>query len=450
MPYAILSLTIPPHQHQRPQLNTGTVPRSYGIMSAHALQGGRSMPLFKYWALDKAGKTIIATMDAAGTQEVKELLRNRNLIPARIIEFDQRESVSWWRELFAGTVELKTKVAFTRQLSVLLKAGIPLLEAMTLLIDQFEGYFKRVLIKVKDDLKEGKALADAMSGYPKIFNNVYIQLVRAGEASGGLEKILDRLTTQLERSDELNKKISGAMIGPILMISLAVGLMVAASLWVIPSIANMLTEMNIPLPGITEAILTFSHILTNYWYFIIAAIAFTTVLFMRWKSTPTGKHRLHGIILAIPVVAQVSKTKAVVQFSNTLGMLLEAGVNLSEALDIVCNIVENQVLVEHLREARLNIIKKGKIAKFLKETGMFPAVANYMIQTGEESGNLAEMLLQVGSDYETSLIETTDALTAALSPIMTFVVAGVAVIIALALFLPMTQMTQGLDMNPSM
>jgi type II secretory pathway component PulF len=404
------------------------------------------MPLFQYQALDQQGKAVSATIDASSIQEVKEVLRSKNLIPAKIKETDQAENISIISQMFSGSIDLKTKVLFTRQLSVLLKASVPLLDAITLLIQQFESLFKQILINIRDDLKEGKSLADAMDDYPKVFDNVYIQLVRAGEASGGLEKILDRLTVQLERSEEIKKKVAGAMTEPIMMISLSFFIVLGASTFVIPAIADTLVDMKIELPGITKMLIGFSDLVLGSWYWIAGIIFVAYALFLRWKSTPNGRLTLDTIYLRLPLISNFSRIKAVVQFSNTLGMLMEAGVNLAEALNIVSNIVENTVIVTQLHEARDNIIQKGKIARFLQQTGIFPPIATYMIQTGEESGNLSEMLLQVGSQYEDELQVTTDKLTAAINPAMKLLVAGVVVLIALALFLPMMQM---MDMGGS-
>ena len=166
--------------------------------------------------------------------------------------------------------------------------------------------------------------------------------------------------------------------------------------------------------------------------------------FLYWKKTPKGKYQIDALILQTPLVSYFAKTKAIVQFSKTLGMLLESGVNLSEALDIVCNIVDNKVLIQKLQEARDNIIKEGKIAKYLKKTGIFPAIATYMISTGEESGNLADMLLTVGNDYDAELEEITESLTSKISPIMMVIMAVIILFIILSIFLPIMEMGEGM------
>ena len=164
------------------------------------------------------------------------------------------------------------------------------------------------------------------------------------------------------------------------------------------------------------------------------------MFFSYWKSTKQGEYRFHSLLLRFPLTSYFSRTKAVVQFSQTLGMLLESGVNLSQALDIVCNIVDNKVLVKKLSEARDKIIKEGKIARYLKETGIFPNIASYMISTGEQSGKLGEMLSQVGLDYSKELTEITDGLTAAIAPIMTIFLAAIVGFIVISIFLPIMSM----------
>ncbi|MFC1854905.1 type II secretion system F family protein [Candidatus Dependentiae bacterium] len=215
---------------------------------------------------------------------------------------------------------------------------------------------------------------------------------------------------------------------------------IGASIFIVPPIAKTLKEMGSELPALTQSMLSMSSFFTEYWLIMLIALVVFLVVFLRWKGSKQGKSVLDKLFLRLPVVSKLSRTSAVVEFSKTLGMLQEAGVNLSDSLNIVCDVVENTILAEDLREARANIIKEGKIAKFLQQTGMFPPIAHYMIRTGEESGKLAQMLLQVGHDYEQEMEETIDALTEAISPVMTVVIGGVVLLIVLALFLPMMEM----------
>ncbi|KKQ48505.1 MAG: Type II secretion system F domain protein, partial [candidate division TM6 bacterium GW2011_GWF2_38_10] len=337
-------------------------------------------------------------------------------------------------------VDLKTVILFTKQLSVLLKSAVPLLQALELLIEQFEDPFRRIVISIKDGVKSGEPLAKELAKHPQIFTNVYVQLVRAGEASGKLDVILFRLTDYLLRSEETKKKVKKAMATPLM--TLGFSLLVVAGLLVglVPKLSGLFTKMGEDLPMPTVILMALSNFMLNHFTSFIVGLVVAIVAFMSWKSTPQGKLFLDELFLKLPLTAYFTKTKAVVQFSQTLGMLLESGVNLSQALDIVCNIVENKVLVEKLGLARDKIIKEGKIARYLKETGMFPNIASYMISTGEQSGKLADMLLTVGHDYEEELNDLSDGLTAKINPIMTMILGVIVLFIIAAIFLPIMGM----------
>jgi len=403
------------------------------------------MPLYKYDSFNRRGKKMTGTIDAASKQDAITILRGQGLMPTNVKETTAvRAEASFWKKLFRKKVDIRTKVLFTKQFSVLLKSGVPLLQAIELLTEQFEGDFKLVLINIKDGVKAGESLAREMSHYPKIFPNVYTQLVRAGEASGKLDVILNRLTSYLERTEETRKKVRKALAYPIAMLSFAILVVIGVLTFLVPRIKDMFSQMGKELPGPTQLLINMSDILMNNFVIISLIILGIVFAFVRWKSTPKGKFKFDELILKLPLVSYFSKTKAVVQFSKTLGMLLESGVNLAEALDIVCNIIDNEVLTQKLLEARDSIIKEGKIAKYLKKTEMFPAIASYMISTGEESGQLAQMLLTVGSDYDTQLTEITDSLTGKITPVMTIVMGVIVLFIILAIFLPIMQMSEGM------
>ena len=394
------------------------------------------MPLYQYDSFNRRGTKVAGTIDASSAQAAKEMLKGQGLMPTSIVEVQSDGGGSFLGSLFEKPIDAKTKVIFTKQLSVLLRSGVPLLQAIELLIEQFEGKFRRILIKIKDGIKSGEPLAKEMSKYPKVFSNVYIQLVKAGEASGKLDFILERLTSYLEKSEETKKRIKKAMSNPIMMLCFIVLIVTGLLTVVVPKISVMFEKMGKELPAPTKFLINVSNLFSNHFLLIAGGAAGIGLLFSYWKSTPAGKYRLDDIFLRFPMTAYFSRTKAVVQFSKTLGMLLDSGVNLSEALEIVCNIVDNRVLAKRLNEARDKIIKEGKIAKYLKETGIFPTIASYMISTGEQSGKLGEMLMTVGSDYDEELTEITDGLTAKISPIMTMLIGVIVGFIVISIFLP--------------
>ena len=405
------------------------------------------MPLYKYDSFNKRGEKVQGSIDASTEYEAKEMLKGQGLMPVSIKSTEGKSYSFSFGSIFEKKVDTKTKVIFTKQLGVLLKAGIPLLQSIDLLTNQFEGSFKRILISIKDGLQEGKSFAAQLALYPKVFPNVYVQLTKAGEASGKLEVILKRLTNYLERSEETKKHLKKAMSYPIIMISFALLVMVGVIYFLVPKIKDLFSKMGgqeLPMP--TQLLIDISDFCIQNFTIIISISIACVAGFIYWKNKPSGRYKIDEIILKAPIVSYFSKTKAIVQFCKTLGMLLESGVNLSEALDIVCNIVDNEVLTHKLREARDNIIKEGKIAKYLKKTGIFPPIATYMISTGEESGKLADMLLTVGNDYDNELIELTDGLTDKLAPIMMVIMAAIILFVILAIFLPIMLMGEGMGM----
>ena len=398
------------------------------------------MPLYRYDAYSRSGSKSSGTVDATSAAVAKEMLRAQGLMPTSLSEVKGDGAESFLAGLLEKPVDTKQVILFTKQLAVLLKSAVPLLQAIELLVDQFEGKFRRVLIAVKDAIKNGEPLAKEMAKHPKVFTNVYVQLVKAGEASGKLEPILERLVSYLERTEETKRKIKKAMTQPIIMLVFVVLVVVGLLTVLVPRLTSMFSKMGAQLPGPTQFLVTVSNFLTNNFAILTIGTVGFVVGFSYWKSTPRGKYQWDSLLLAMPMTAYFSRTKAVVQFSKTLGMLMESGVNLSEALDIVCNIVENKVLTVKLNQARDKIIKEGKIAKYLSETGIFPKIALYMISTGEQSGKLGQMLLTVGNDYEVELAELSDGLTDKINPIMTAVMGVIVGFIVVSIFLPMMSM----------
>ncbi len=398
------------------------------------------MPLFSHQSFNKKGELISGKIDATSLNAAKDLLRGQGLMPTKILSLEHGNAEHWYSFLFEKNIEFKSIILFTRQLSVLLRSGVPLLQAIELLTEQFDGQMQRVLISIKDGLKSGEPFAAELAKHPRVFSNIYVQLARAGEASGKLEVILDRLTVYLERTEEQKKRIKKAMTYPIVMLCFALLVMVGFIVGILPRMTDMFTKSGQELPGPTQLMINMSDFLTNHYLGLGIGITLFVVSFMYWSRTSEGRLKIDSFLLKAPLLTYFVKTKAVVQFCKTLGMLLESGVHLPEALDIVSNIVDNKVLVHKLSEARDKIIKEGKIAKYLKETGIFPSIASYMISTGEQSGKLAPMLITVGNDYDDELNEIIDGLTAAINPIMTVVLAGIVVFIVLSIFMPIMQM----------
>jgi type II secretory pathway component PulF len=396
------------------------------------------MALYFYQAFSKEGNRVTGYIDASTTQAVREQLAKMNLLPTSIQAApSQTARLPFFQRILQRGVSLKDKMFFTKQLSVLLKSGIPLVQALDLLAEQTEGRLQSIVISLRDGIKEGRSLADELNRFPAAFDTIYIQLVRAGEASGKLEVILDRLNDYLERTDEIRGRIKDAIRYPLIQLAV-IGLITVLLLWkVVPQIVSTLQSQKVPLPAPTRFLIALSTFFTNNIWFIILGLLAVIAGFYFWSRSESGSYTLDKLKLRLPMVKYFAKMGAIVQFSRTLGILIEGGVNLPEALGIVTKIVNNKVLTRQLEVARDNIIKQGKMAPYLKETGLFPPVAIYLINTGEQSGQLDAMLLTVARYYEDELEEKADSLSALLNPIMLLIMAGVVGFIILAVLGPL-------------
>jgi len=397
------------------------------------------MALYFYQALTKGGKKVTGYLDAPSQISVKEQLVKKGMYPISIDPATSRTQKPLWQRFFERGVSVKDKILFTKQLAVLLNSGVPLLQALELLSGYFTGQLETILVEVKDEIKEGQSLADALAKYPKVFDNIYVQLVRAGEASGKLEVILERLTEDIEKQEALKKRVSSAMQGPIIQLVFTLLITAFLLIKVVPELTKTFTAQGKELPGPTRFIMSVSDLVRSYYLLLLGVLIAVVAAFRYWKSTIKGARQIDEIKLRIPLLNRFTRLGAVVEFCRTLGMLLESGVNLSQSLDIVVNIIDNRVLADALNEAKDKIIKQGKISQYLKQTNIFPPIAIYLINTGEQSGQLDKMLLTVATNYEEDLGELADNLTAALSPILLVIMAIIVGFIVISIAIPMMQ-----------
>ncbi len=397
------------------------------------------MALYFYSALSQNGKKVKGQLDASSQELVRAELLAKKLYPVEIT-LHKKSTESFWTIITQKNVPFKDLIFFTKQLAILLKSGVPIVQSLDLLSQQFDGALKTIIFSLKDNVRDGKSLADSLALYPKTFSKIYIQLVKAGEATGKLDTVLQRLTAYLEREEQVRKKVSGALAQPLFQLGIIGVITVVIMTAVVPQVQTLLKSSGKELPLATSILLQVSNIILNHYIVLLSGLLLMGALFAYWKTLPSGKLWIDTIKLKLPVVKYFSRMGAIVQFCSTLGMLLESGVTLSQALDIVCNIIDNSILVQKLQEAKEKIIKQGKMTQFLKETGLFPPMAIYLINTGEQSGNLDVMLLTVAQNYETELSELSDSLTSKLNPIMIIVTGGVVGFIMYAVMGPIFNM----------
>ncbi len=403
------------------------------------------MPVFEYKALSAAGKPVTGLREADSPRTLRGVLRREGVFLTEVLgEKTQKKqaasrevNVRRWVQSRIGAQDLAVA---TRQLAVLVHAGIPLVEAMTALVDQVEHErLKRVLGDVKQRVNEGAALADAMAAHPRVFGTLYVNMIRAGEHSGALEVVLKRLAEFTEGQARLRSKIAGTMAYPIAMMCIGTVIMGILFSVVIPKITRIFEQTGAVLPWYTRTTIALSSFAAGYWWAILAAAALAVWVFFRWKATPAGRARWDRFKLTVPVFGPVIRHIALARFARTLSTLLQSGVPLLTALDIVRNIVGNSRLADVIDQSRDAIREGESIAAPLKRSGEFPPLVYHMVAIGERSGALEEMLGNVAAAYEEQVETTIGALTSLLEPFMIVFMGVVVGFIVFSVLMPILQ-----------
>jgi type II secretory pathway component PulF len=403
------------------------------------------MAFFVYQAFSKEGKKVSGIIEAKNLQVAKTELVKTGFYPIMVTLNSGKGSESFLHAIanyFSSPVSIKDNIFFTRQLAMLLKSGIALAESLNLMVDQTPAYMRPMVQSMRDDLKQGESFATVLARYPKSFSNLYIQLVKAGEASGQMEKVLLRIADFLEDEQEFDKTVSGALQGPLIQLFLVIAVAMALLTVIVPKLMDVITSLgNKELPLLTQIVIGASDFIVNHYLILTVSIVSIVIIFMAWKQSAWGRYIFDVAKLKIPLVSYFTRTIAVVQFSQTLGLLLESGVNIAEALHIVVQIVDNQVLVKMLTSAQENILKEGRVSDYLKKTGLFSMVDIHLINTGEQSGTLDVMLIQVGKYNQEDLKEYSSNLTAILNPLATVLLAVVVGVILFAVMGPIMEIS---------
>ncbi|HYD41868.1 MAG TPA: type II secretion system inner membrane protein GspF [Anaeromyxobacter sp.] len=402
------------------------------------------MPVFEYKALNATGKPVTGLREADSPRTLRGVLRREGVFLTEVLgEKTQKQAASREvsvKRLLGARVSAQELAVMTRQLAVLSKAGVPLVEALTALVDQVDHErLKRVLGEVKQKVNEGSTLADALAAHPRLFSTLYVNMIRAGEHSGALEVVLRRLAEFTESQARLRSKIASTMVYPIAMI--CVGALVMGVLFtsVIPKITRILADSGSVLPWYTQVTIGISTFASQYWWAILAGLALVIWGFFRWKATPGGRARWDVMRLKFPIFGPVVRQIAVARFARTLSTLLQSGVPLLTALDIVKNIMGNVRLAEVIDQARDSIREGESISAPLKRSGEFPPLVHHMIAVGERSGAIEEMLANVADTYESQVESSVSALTSLLEPLMIVGMGAVVAFIVFSVLMPILQ-----------
>lgn len=402
------------------------------------------MAIFEYKAYDIGGGGKTGIVDADSPREARSKLRSQGIHVIEIEELHEkqkRKEKTLIGSLTAPKANPAQLALVTRQLATLSKAGISIVDGLKALIDQVEARdMERVLRDVREKVTQGDTLAEALNAHPRFFGDLYCNMVRAGEASGQLDTILQRLADYITRSNRLKSKITSALVYPIVMIMVGVVVVSVLMVLVVPNLTKLFDKVGDALPAITEALIAISGFFQGYWWMIILAIVGIWSFVKALKQTEAGRLRWDRFLMGIPVLGDLVRKASIARFANTTSTLLQSGIPVLEALRIVKNVVNNQVLANTLEDVHDAILEGSDISTPLQESGVFPPMVGYMIATGEQSGQLEELLTRISESYDEEIDTATQRLTAVLEPLIIIVLAMVVLFVVAAIVFPLMQM----------
>ena len=394
------------------------------------------MPTFVFKAMDLAGVPARGEVEAVSKQDVADQLKQRGLIVLDIAGKYRSKELNL--EVFSRVKPDDLAVA-SRQLSTMVSSGMTILRAIHVLETQSDSkLLKETLGAVRRDVEAGLLLSDALERHPKVFNPLYVAMVRAGEAGGVLEQSLLRVADQLEKDASLRRQVRAAMIYPTVIITFAIIVMLALVTFLIPVFENVFKQFGGQLPTLTKFMVGFSHLMRNQWYLLILVVAGSIFAFVKWKRTKTGRAHWDAFKLRIPMkIGDVVQKVCIARWSRTLSALTSAGVPIMQALEITGTTAGNSV-VDKSMESVINSVKSGgTISEPLKQARVFPPMVAHMVGVGEETGALDSMLSKIADFYEDQVAAAVKALTSILEPVMIIFVGGIVGVIVVSMYLPL-------------
>ena len=405
------------------------------------------MPVFEYKALNAKGKQISGILDSESALTARQKLRASRIFPVKITQV--QDTTPKKERRFLSSLRLGRRIKqselsmLTRQLATLVGAGFQLVSALDTLLSQTKTpALNRRLAKIKDMIVEGQSFAHALSLYPETFSALYINMVKAGETSGTLEIVLNQLADITEKQQALNSRIRNALAYPVLMAFIGSLVLFLLLTFIVPSITGIFTDMNQTLPTPTLLLISLSEMFKSFWWAFLMLLIAIPIALRSIKKTNKGRHVVDKTVLKIPLVGQLIKKISAARFSRTLGSLLDNGVSMLSALEIVKNIVGNTIISNAIEAASIQVGKGQGLGASLETSPIFPNLSIQMIQLGEQSGELESMLDKVADVYENEVEAAVLGLTALLEPIMILVMGVVVGFIVLSICLPIFEMNQ--------
>ena len=394
------------------------------------------MPIFIYSAKTVTGDIQTGNVDLPNREAVIGYLRRQRLIPVTV-----REKPKDLSFVIGRRVKMKEIVHYTRQFATMVNSGLPLVQCLEILSQQTENKFLAASIKeVQADVESGATLADALRNHPKVFSDLYVNMVAAGEAGGILDTVLPRLSVFLEKNEQLVRKVKGAMIYPGVIMSVAAIAITVLLVFVIPTFQQMFASVDLALPAPTRLVIWMSDMLQGYWWLMLGLIVSGTYTLRMYYKTSAGRLALDGLLLRVPILGDLLRKTAVARFTRTLGTLLSAGVSILDGLEITARTAGNRVIHDAVMRSRSSIAGGETIAEPLRESGVFPPMVTQMINVGEQTGTIDEMLDKIADFYDDEVDTAVEALLAAMEPLLIVFLGVVVGGMIVSMYLPIFDM----------
>jgi type IV pilus assembly protein PilC len=393
------------------------------------------MPVFVWKGRTLAGEAQSGEIEVGRQDEALELLRKK-----KILVTSMRPKTGGFKlpKLGGSGVTTKDLAIFTRQFATMISAGLPLVQCLDILAKQAsKPSFGRVIGEVTREVEAGATLADALGKHKDVFDDLFRNMVAAGEAGGVLDEILMRLATYIEKADALKRKIQGAMVYPAVVLSVCVGAAAFMLIFIIPTFAKMFTDFGGELPLPTKIVLLLSDGLQRFWWAIVLIIVGTVIAYQRYHATEAGHRNIDAAMLRMPVLGEVLLKGAVARFTRTLGTLIASGVPILAGLEITARTAGNRIIAEAIMTARVSIREGETVSAPLKASGVFPPMVVQMISVGEQTGALDEMLTKIAVFYEAEVDTAVDSMTSIIEPLMIVMMGGMVGGMVVAMYLPM-------------
>jgi type IV pilus assembly protein PilC len=407
------------------------------------------MPNFSYVSINAKGEPVNGYIEQPDRTSVIRALTKQGLKPISIKESEKGLLLSKLKNILTSSNKVKPDhlVMFTRQLSAMIGAGVPILRALNALADHISESpaLKRILENVINDIEAGSTLGEALAKYPNTFNDIYINMIKAGESAGIIEEILKRLALQQEKNMSMRKKIKSSMAYPVVLLSITVLAFFGLMIFIVPQIGNVMKGLggeDAQLPALTQIMLNLSNFIISFWYLIIIGMAAVIYGFSVYLKTKKGKRQFHFLLLKLPMINKILVKIAIARFARTFSALIEAGVSVLEALDVTSRAVGNVIYEEAIVKAEEQVKNGKSLSSVIEANPIFPSIVSQMLSVGEETGQTDKILVKVAEFYEEEVDTAIQGISSIIEPVMIVIMGSMVGLIAASVMLPIAGLAE--------